>query len=738
MNNPENAQITTIAPEDVALIEKELAQTSRPLPLHVLAEKLAFRKTAGQRTQDVKRYDPYARYETGDVIFKEYDEALTIGSKNVEHFQGAVVLKVVGKTFYRSFNCEMIEVDYAGGGVFRKYIDYMKKTRTQILLPSNTEARGLVPDIVEKGSDPRLTELSMTERDLKTLQKNLRSALVKFPALFNWNDNWQLTTKRIDIQEAKIKEMEAEFERTRASASTEELVKTHLGLEASNDLFEMNCLSLDYVLDKKYKKEFLPLSLAGWGKWHLKRILNTLPEGLPLAAPLAKLPELEELEKPEMSTVQDFPIKVYLTWREIHSGGIKVPRSLNKGLSHAREYSFTEPEEGKTYTLFYYPSSSYFLGLQDFYVKNNIPQGASLTMEKKGPAQFHFWVKKSKKKLAAVKVAYDPKEDKFSGAGEEAFTFAEPNKIIFVDRETLAALLPLYEQRDELDLKDLLFLIFKNPVLAPGHALHFLRAYHLVDVLKQTTQEDVELTLLNTPEFIKSEKKKGIFFYQEPYTELDVVPEEVALEASAEEGETFTAEGRAERYVPPGTIGFEEEEEEEPFPGGPPEIIDLTPRASKPKAAPPMEAVEESAAEQADPAAAQAAVGAAEKEKAKAAAGAVTKKEKPHKKKKPKLEGEKGPRPKKSERRVIEEKLADEESEMEAMTAIKQKEEGLEEQRLRGTKAKDKKEKKEKKEESKEAAKEEPKFGFFAEKLKSALTQPPSKKEKEDKKKPED
>jgi hypothetical protein len=258
-----------------------------------------------------------------------------------------------------------------------------------------------------------------------------------------------------------------------------------------------------------------------------------------------------------------------------------------------------------------------------------------------------------------------------------------------------------------------------------------------VDVLKQTTQEDVELTLLNTPEFIKSEKKKGIFFYQEPYTELDVVPEEISLEAPAEDGETFMAEGRTERYMPPGTIGFEEEEEEGPFPGGPPEIIDLTPRVSKPKA-PPMEAAEEPATEQAGPAAAQAAVGAAEKEKAKAAAGAVTKKEKPHKKKKPKLEGEMGPRPKKSERRVIEEKLADEESEMEAMTAIKQKEEELEEQRLRGTKAKDKKEKKEKKEESKEAAKEEPKFGFFAEKLKSALTQPPSKKEKEDKKKPED
>jgi len=100
------------------------------------------------RTQNVKRYDPYARYEIGDVIYKEYNETLNVGSKNVEHFRGAVILKVVGKAFYRAFNCDMLEVDYTGGGVFRKYVDYKKKTRTQILLPSNTEARGLVPDII--------------------------------------------------------------------------------------------------------------------------------------------------------------------------------------------------------------------------------------------------------------------------------------------------------------------------------------------------------------------------------------------------------------------------------------------------------------------------------------------------------------------------------------------------------------------------------------------------------------
>ena len=72
--------------------------------------------------------------------------------------------------------------------------------------------------------------------------------------------------------------------------------------------------------------------------------VRALPEGLALSAPMADVPELDELEKPEMSIVQDFPIKIYLTWREIASGGIKIPRSLGKELSHAREYTFTDPD----------------------------------------------------------------------------------------------------------------------------------------------------------------------------------------------------------------------------------------------------------------------------------------------------------------------------------------------------------------------------------------------------------
>ncbi len=681
--NTETTNLTTVSAEDIALVERELERTTQPQATRALTGKLAFEKTATERTQDVKKYDSYAHYDVGDFIEKDYNEPLTVGSKSVEHFEGRIILKVVAKTVSKHFNCEMLEVDYPGGGVFRKYIDYMKKTRTQVLLPSSLDGRSQAAAIMAKGDDPRLTELPMTERDLKTLEKNLRARLAKDPNVFSWNDFWQLSAKRVDILPEKVQEIENEFVETRRSAATEDLVRKYFGLEASSDLFDLTCLSLSALLEKKYKKEFILLAESGWGKWHLKTILNALPENLPLAAPMAKLPELEVVEKPEMSIVQAFPIKIYLTWREILSGGIKVPRSLGKELSHAREYVFTDSEEGKSYTLYYYPNQNFFLGLQDFYTQHNIPQGTSLTLEKTGPNTFKFWVKKSKKKMSVIRLGYDIETDEFRDAGEEGYSYAEPNKIIYIERQTVARLLPLAATREGLDLKDLVVLIFKDPALGTSaHSLHFLRAYHLVDMLRQTTQEDVEFTLLNSPEFAKSDKKKGVFTYHEPF----VPKEEEVLETVYPE-----AYGEAEA-----------------------------------EAATPEEAALEAVAEELRGAEAEAAgeVVPAERTKAPAAPPSpeeLQKKEKAFKKRKPKAEGEKGPRPKKSERRVIEEKLVEEESVQEALAAVKEKaEEGLE-QRAR-----------EKKEEFKPApAKEEPKFGIFGDLLKTAL-------KKKDDKKPED
>ncbi|MBA7706124.1 hypothetical protein ES703_114970 [subsurface metagenome] len=158
-------EITQITPENLSFIEKELSHTRKPLSLQEMAKKLAYKKTSSQMQQEVKKYDPECQYEVGDLIYKEYDEPLMVSSKGREPFKGAVVLQLIGKIDYKDFNCEMLEVDYSGGGTFRKYIEYMKKTKTQVLLPSNLEGKAKPPEKLEKKEDPRLSALPMTDRD---------------------------------------------------------------------------------------------------------------------------------------------------------------------------------------------------------------------------------------------------------------------------------------------------------------------------------------------------------------------------------------------------------------------------------------------------------------------------------------------------------------------------------------------------------------------------------------------
>src|SRR4030043_2364470 len=104
--------LTQVSPDNLSFVEREFEQTPRPFSLKEINEKLASHKTASQRAADVLKYDPNCKYQVGDLIYKEYDETLTVSSKTVEHFKGAVVFKVINKIFYKSFECEMLEVDY--------------------------------------------------------------------------------------------------------------------------------------------------------------------------------------------------------------------------------------------------------------------------------------------------------------------------------------------------------------------------------------------------------------------------------------------------------------------------------------------------------------------------------------------------------------------------------------------------------------------------------------------------
>lgn len=638
--------LVQVAPDDISFIEKELASSRKPAMTKDLAGKLAYHKTAGERTRDVKLYDPACSYEVGDTICKEYDEELTVGSKVHEHFRGAVVLTVVRKVYYKDFGCEMLEVDYTGGGTFRKYIDYLKKAKTQEMLPSNVGGADQPLRIMPHAEDPRLTELPMTERDLKSLERQLRTSLAKSPAFFVWGDWWQLTAAQPAFPEEKIKNIEAHLAASRASAATTDLIQKLFGLEPSHDLFDLHCLALSHLLETKFRKEFVLVQPVGWGKWMLKSVLAAMPEGLPLAAPAAALLPIEGAETVSVTPFHDFPLKVYLGWREILSGGVKIPKGFNKELSQAREYIFTDADEKRNITVHYFPQQGYFLGLREFFETAAIPQGTSMTLEKIGPVQFNFWLKKSKKKIQVAKMTYEATSDAFSEAGETA-TLAMPNKIIYLERDHLQRLTSLIPQRTGLDLKGLLTLIFKHfSIQSANFSLHYLRAYHLVDVLRRTTQEDVEFTLLNSPEFEKSDKKKGIFYYHETPSELPVEEEEEA--APAEEGVPEAAGEPTSDYF----LEHEFTILEQAPPPKPPAARKAEEAAAMAEAKAELEAFEEE-----------------KKAKVEKETAAPAKKEK--EKKKISLESDRRPKSRKSERRVKEEEIEELESEREALFAEK-------------------------------------------------------------------
>ncbi|MFQ5721081.1 MAG: hypothetical protein ACE5GI_01140 [Candidatus Aminicenantales bacterium] len=674
---------TKIDQETLDFIAKELNQTDRPLSLNELSKKVAFKKTSPFLAQKVKKYDPYCQYEVGDLIYKEYNEPLMVSSKGAEQFQGGVVLKVINKTEYKNFNCEMLEVDYSGGGPFRKHLDYMKKTKTQVLLPSNLEGKALKPQILEREQDPRQDELPMSESEMKKLEKNLKSALSKSSQFFHWNDYWQLKAKKVKIENDKTNEIKKYLLEKNQSATTEEIISQFFNLKPNQDEFWLYCLSLDHILEKNYKKDFILVSPFNWGKWHLKQTINGWLENLPLAAPKAKLPNFDVAPQSQPKSAHEFPLKIYLTWREILSGGLKIPLRYKREFSKSKEYTFTDVEGQKDYIVYYYPSLSICLGLKDFYEINNVPQGASLTLEKQKPTHFNFWIKKSKKKLSVAKITYNSAEDKFIDTGQEVFTFSLPNKIIHLERESLQKIFSLYDQRDKLNLEELLVLVFKIFGLeGEGFTLHYLRAYHLVDILKQTREEEVEWVLTNSPQFYKLEKKKGLFSYEEP-----IKTEEAEVKAPPEITPEMIPEEKVEE-VPAEAIPVTSSPGQ-PMPPLPEEI-----RA--PEALPEVTIKEPSPLEK-----------------------PPLKKEKPVRKKRVKIrmEGEKVFRRKKGEKRIIEEKIELEESEQEALIALKAKEkkEAAEETIVASSK--------EKKPQYKPFVSEQPVFGIFAEKLKSALDQ---------------
>lgn len=730
-------EITKITAEDLLYVKNELNDSKKPEALRELSKKLAYKKNATQLNHEVKIYNPQCEFKIGDLIYKEYDESLVVSSKGTEHFKGGVVLKVINKIVFENYG-EMLEVDYTGGGIFRKHIDFMKKTKTQVLLPSKQNGKKTLPEKLQKEEDPRLHELPMTEKDLKSLMKNLQTAMNKSPDFFNWDDLWQLEKNRVEIKDKNIKEITTYFKKNNRADTTENLVSQFFNIKPSEDIFDIYCMSLNFDLEKNHRKDFVFVASQDWGEWFLKDILDSFLTDLPLTAPRIKLPELKGEKEFSLSQIHKFPLRVYLTWREICSGGILIPKSLNKELSISRKYICVDSETEDQYTVYYYPNKHFILGLKDFYEKYTVPQGASLTLERETPLRFNLNLKKSRKGFTAPQVIYNSKNNIFVKADQDMFTNCLPHKVIHLESETLEKLVKMYKKIQGMDLRQLLILLFKNFGLeGENSSLHFLRAFHLADMLRRTSQEDIEKVLYLSEEFMPSEKAKGLFLY----IEKAEIEEGKELEKKRAESMVSREEkkiaAKDEELFEIGTVGeitYEHIKEQEIKVVEPPpaEPAPIKPKKTKPAPEKPKPAKPPKPPRKKEPIAPIAPEAEKFAEPLEEKTQVQAKKEKPAKKKKQKakLELEKAPRKRKGERKFIEEKIELEESELEALYAEKFEK------------------KKEITEEKKELGAEEKPIdyqqfisqgtlsgGLFGEKLKTALDKKKDDKKKETKKK---
>jgi hypothetical protein len=311
-------------------------------------------------------------------------------------------------------------------------------------------------------------------------------------------------------------------------------------------------------------------------------------------------------------------------------------------------------------------------------------------------------------------VKYTPKDDKFS-LEEEFSTYCMPNKIVYLEGGTLKKLFSLYGKRGKLDLRQLLILVFKEFGLEGEYLfMHSLRAFHLVDTLRNTYQEDVEKILLSSPEFSKSEKKKGVFIYLEKLKAEEDKPDKKDVEAKKDIPGKDEPPPKEDALPEIGTIEDEmpaQEMKEEDTDLKIIEVIEEKPEEKAPAAPEIPEKKPEERTAEAKPAKAKKAKEVKKKERVK------------------KIESEKEPRKRKGVKRIREEQIEIEESEMEALFAVKAKEKeeipDMEEEKPA----------KPTEEAYDQLPKEEPKFGLFAEKLKTALGDKEKKKKAPEKKK---
>lgn len=676
-----------IEEKDIEWIKSLIREHGSPIPLEEIATQLARKKSALTQGKRVKIFNPEIDYEVGDLIYKYYDEDLKFSREKVEHFKGGVVLRVIGKE-KRPEGFSILRVTYDGTGLFKQYIDFLERTSSHLLIPCGFSGKSEPVEYLE--DEEALMDAPLDLNYVKRLSKILDEVLKKSDEFIHWNSYFYLKELLEDVKDAG-KKVEEYLKEKGDFETTYNLVEKLYSVKFTDEKFYSWCISLNCALEAKGKSKVVKVSNHDWGKWGLRSFFTSLKENLPIAEKPIKIGSLRRNKKEIVRMIWKFyaderqeksqHLRFYLTWREIFSGALRIPREFQNVFGEEREIILTDQDKRKTYKAFYYPEEGFLLGLNEIYQTYNPIQGSLFFLQKDDFNKYIYSFRKAKKVITAFKCEYDREKRRIVFTGHPVETHTDINKTILILKDELDKINSLWEEGSKIEnLNELLhfvFMNFGNP--SESYKIFHLKAYHIADMFRNVRKEDFETVLFGNPEFFPSEEEKGFFYLdltkiggEEVVEEVEEEKEEV--EILEEEMESFEEKEFMEQIEQPlETVVPEEEiieksEIEEP-------VVE-----EKPEVSPPSELE----------------IYRRFKEELK----------------KTKIKGKKGGR------KVIEERIRLEESEKEAEIYIK---ESVEEQE---------REKPEEKEEVvKPPLKETPKIGIFGAKLSKVLSE-----KKEDKK----
>ncbi len=547
--------------EKEKFLNNVLSGGKQPVSLQKVVEEFAKKILEEETLEAVKIYDPDCRYEVGDLLYKEFDEKLRVGRDKFVEFHAGAVLKVVEKKYSKELGCYLIGLEYEGGGPLKEHFKYLARAKVGYYLPSYElkECPELPPE-----KDPRKTEREPSEELLKRCRREILELVEKDKNIYRWGDFLIQASSLKEINDEHIKQVEEYIKGKSSSASTEELVERVLGKSRDSEDFPIWCLSLNRALSSK-KLTFVLVSKKGFGKWNTWLNLVNLEKNLPIKVKRT-LPVFTARSRVEIETyLREFEKgekkaearnKHILTWREVLSGAVKVRKGFRNLLGGEMELKAVS-RTGE-YTVYYYPEKNMILGLSGYYRENLVVQASQLFLEWKED-QFELSLRTEKKPFRAPMLTYNPEDDSFALRDAEVSTEMDVETRAFLSREELQLLLGKINQwrriRDLTALVRELVKSFGDP--QQDFKIHYLKLFHLLDIIHGTPKEDLLKALLGNPEFYQEEGEFGYFkldlnrAVEIPVEKEEKAEESPSYEPSSEKLAGFRKPKRKKKYRKP-------------------------------------------------------------------------------------------------------------------------------------------------------------------------------------------